>query len=165
MTLCAVRAATVLSRNCCAEFGRPLTKKVISHSRDGPGVTAPLRTNIVLLTGVWNPPPSVTPLKKSPKEGPEAALTQHNQESHLFSQGKTPEFIKKNEIHELFLRSRPFRPFFWFGLPGASPDIHSGANFGVRSFFSHFTPDIRNRRSAKGWCNSLSDSLRRSFRI
>ena len=26
------------------------------HSCDGPGVTAPLRTNIVPLTAVWNPP-------------------------------------------------------------------------------------------------------------
>ena len=29
-------------------FGAPLTKKVMSHSRDGPGGTAPLRTNILL---------------------------------------------------------------------------------------------------------------------
>ena len=29
----------------------------MSHSRDCPGVTAPLRTNIVLLTAVWNPTP------------------------------------------------------------------------------------------------------------
>ena len=27
VTLCALRAATVLSRKCCADFGRPLTKK------------------------------------------------------------------------------------------------------------------------------------------
>ena len=33
----------------------------MSHSRDGPGVTGPLRTNIVPLTAVWNLPPSVTP--------------------------------------------------------------------------------------------------------
>ena len=45
----------------------------MSHSRDGPGVTAPLRTNIVPLTRVWNPPPSVTPLKKSLR-GPAAIL-------------------------------------------------------------------------------------------
>ena len=57
VTLCTLRAATVLSCDCCADFGRPLTKKVMSHSRDGPGVTAPLRTNIAPLTGVWNPPP------------------------------------------------------------------------------------------------------------
>ena len=63
VTLCALRAATVLSRNCCADFGRLLAKKVMSHSRDGPGVTAPLRTNIVPLTAVWNSPPSVAPLK------------------------------------------------------------------------------------------------------
>ena len=61
-TLCALRAATVLSRNCCTEFGRPLTEAVMMHSHDGPGVTAALLTNIVLLTGVWKPrPPSVTP--------------------------------------------------------------------------------------------------------
>ena len=66
VTLCTLRAATVLSRDCRADFGRPLTKKVMSHSRDGPGVTAPSRTNIVPLTGVWNPPPFRTPpLKKS----------------------------------------------------------------------------------------------------
>ena len=61
VTLCTLRAATVLSRDCRADFGRPLTKKVMSHSRDGPGVTAPSRTNIVPLTRVWNTPPSVTP--------------------------------------------------------------------------------------------------------
>ena len=68
VTLCALRTATVLSRDCRADFGRPLTKKVMSHSRDGPGVTAPLRTNSVPLTGVLNPPLSVShpPLKKSP---------------------------------------------------------------------------------------------------
>ena len=55
-------AATVLSRNCCADFGRPLAKKVMSHSRDGLVFTAPLPKNIVPLTGVWNPPPSVAPL-------------------------------------------------------------------------------------------------------
>ena len=61
VTLCTLRAATVLSHDCRADFGRPLTKKVMSHLRDGPGVTAPSRTNIVPLTRVWNPPPSVTP--------------------------------------------------------------------------------------------------------
>ena len=35
VTLCTLRAATVLSRDCPADFGRPLTKKVMSHSRDG----------------------------------------------------------------------------------------------------------------------------------
>ena len=49
------------SRSCRAEFGRPLTKRVMSHSRDGPGVTAPSRTNIVPLTGVWNPPLPLPP--------------------------------------------------------------------------------------------------------
>ena len=61
VTLRTLRAATVLSRDCRADFGRRLTKKAMSHSHDGPGVTAPSRTNIVPLTGVWNPPPSVTP--------------------------------------------------------------------------------------------------------
>ena len=56
VTLCTLRAATVLPRDCRADFGRPLTKKVMSHSRDGPGVTAPLRTNIVPLLGVGSPP-------------------------------------------------------------------------------------------------------------
>ena len=61
VTLCTLRAATVLSCDCRADFGRPLTKKVMSHLRDGPGVTSPSRTNIVPLTRVWNTPPSVTP--------------------------------------------------------------------------------------------------------
>ena len=34
-------------------------------------------------------------------------------ESCLFSQGKTPEFTKMGEIHELFILA-----LFWFGLPG-----------------------------------------------
>ena len=64
VTLCALRAATVLSRNCCADFGRPLTKKVLLHSRDRPGVTAPWRTSIVPLMAVWNTPSlPVPPLK------------------------------------------------------------------------------------------------------
>ena len=67
--LCALRAATVLSQKCCADFGRPLAKKVMSRSRDGPGVTGPSRTNIVPLTAAWNPPlPLPPPLKKSPNE-------------------------------------------------------------------------------------------------
>ena len=45
-----------------AQMDDQLTKKVMSHSGDGPGVTAPLRTKIVPLTAVWNPPPpSVNP--------------------------------------------------------------------------------------------------------
>ena len=63
VTLCTLRAAAVMSHDCRADFGRPLTKVVTSHSRDGPGVTAPLRTNIVPLTGVWNPPLPSPPLK------------------------------------------------------------------------------------------------------
>ena len=66
VTLCTLRTATVLSHDCRADFGRPLTKKVMSHSRDGPGVTAPLRTNIVPLTGVWIPPLPLPPFRKVP---------------------------------------------------------------------------------------------------
>ena len=66
VTLCALRA-TVLSHDCCADFGRPLAKQVMSHSRDGPGVTAPSRTNIVPLTAVWNPPPLPIPPFKTPR--------------------------------------------------------------------------------------------------
>ena len=68
------RSAPCASPLCCHAivaqiFGRPLTKKVMSHSPDGPGVTAPLRTNIIPLTAVWNPPPppSVTPPQKIPE--------------------------------------------------------------------------------------------------
>ena len=60
VTLCTLRAATVLSHNCGADFGRPLRKKVMLHSRDGPGVTAPLGTNCTSHRGVESPP-SVTP--------------------------------------------------------------------------------------------------------
>ena len=69
VTLCTLRAATVLSRDCRAGFGRPLTKNVMSHSLDSPGVTAPWRTNIVPLTRVWNPPPPPFryPSLKSPR--------------------------------------------------------------------------------------------------
>ena len=45
VTLSTLRPTTVLSRNCCADFGRPLAKKVMSHSYGGPCVT-----NIVPLT-------------------------------------------------------------------------------------------------------------------
>ena len=65
VTLCGLRAATVLSRNCCADFGRHLVKKVMSHSRDSPGVTAPLDNHCTSHGGVEippGPPPSVTPL-------------------------------------------------------------------------------------------------------
>ena len=61
VTLCALRAATVLSLNCCADCGRPSTKKAMSHSRGSPGVTAPLRTNTVPLAAVWNPPLPLLP--------------------------------------------------------------------------------------------------------
>ena len=71
-TLCTPFAATVtvLSRNFCADFGRPLTKKVMSSSRDGPGVAALLQTNVV----VWSPffrYPSL----KSPRGNPDRPIT------------------------------------------------------------------------------------------
>ena len=56
VTLCTLRTATVLSGNCCTGFGRLFT-----------GVKAPLRTHIVPLTAVCNPPPSVTPPEKVPE--------------------------------------------------------------------------------------------------
>ena len=86
VTLCTLRAATVLSRDCRADFGRPLTKKVMSHSRDGPGVTAPSRTNIVPLTGVWNPPLSVNPLKVPENISPERENHPFNGKFTYFSQ-------------------------------------------------------------------------------
>ena len=61
VTLCTLRAGAALSRDCCTDFGRPLTKRVMSRLRDGPGVTAPPQTNIVPPTRARNPPPSVTP--------------------------------------------------------------------------------------------------------
>ena len=35
-----------LSRNCYVDFGRPLTKKAMSHSQDSPGVKAPLPNKV-----------------------------------------------------------------------------------------------------------------------
>ena len=67
MTLCALHAAAVLSPNCCADFGRSFPRKVMSHSHGGPGVTAPLQTNIVPFTAVWNPPSVTPPLRKPPR--------------------------------------------------------------------------------------------------
>ena len=70
VTLCALRAATVLLS--CTQLLRRFWSSRNKGgwgrtSCDGPGVTAPLRTNIVPLTPVWNPPPSVTsPFKKAP---------------------------------------------------------------------------------------------------
>ena len=46
VTLCTLRAVTVLSRNCCADFGCHFSRKVMSHSRDSPRVAAPLPKNI-----------------------------------------------------------------------------------------------------------------------
>ena len=87
VALCTLRAATVLSRDCRADFGRSLTKQVMSHSRDGRGVTAPLRTNIVPLTGVWNPPPLPLPPLKGPQlEVPRVRLRTSGVES-----GTSPE--------------------------------------------------------------------------
>ena len=68
MTLCALRAATALSRIVAADFGRPLTKKVMSRSRDV--VQASQDKHCISHSGVESPA-SVTPLKKFPtKEGP-----------------------------------------------------------------------------------------------
>ena len=101
MTLCTLRAATVLSRDCRADFGRPLTKKVTSHSRDGPGVTAPLRTNIVPLTGVWNPPPlPLPPLKKSPIKYCSLALF------NVHSSTPTPVFLTSREEAQTMVREK-----------------------------------------------------------
>ena len=69
VTLCTLRAATVLSKDCRADFGRPLTRKVMSHSCDGPGVTAPLvhcRQTLYLSPGCGIPPLPLPPFKKSP---------------------------------------------------------------------------------------------------
>ena len=46
--------------------GRPLAKKVMSHSRDCPDVAAPSWTNIVPLMAVWNPLPFRYPSLKVP---------------------------------------------------------------------------------------------------
>ena len=64
--LCTLRAATVLSRDCRADFGRHLTKVVMSHSHAGCHSTIAGQT---LFTGVWNPPlPLPPPPLKSPRE-------------------------------------------------------------------------------------------------
>ena len=70
MTPCTLCATTVLSRDCRADFGRPLTKKVMSHLRDGPGVTC--GQILYLSPGGWNPPPQPLPppLKSYLLKGP-----------------------------------------------------------------------------------------------
>ena len=71
VTLCTLRAATVLSRDCRADFGRPLTKKVMSHSRDGHGAIAD--KHCTSHRGVESPPFRYPPpplLKKSPNKSP-----------------------------------------------------------------------------------------------
>ena len=68
VTLCTLCVATVLSCDCRAEFGCPLTKKAISHFCDCLGVTAPLQTNIVPPhRGVESPPFRYPPPLKSPR--------------------------------------------------------------------------------------------------
>ena len=64
VTLYPVRATTVLSRNCCTDFGRPLTKKVMSHSPGGRGVMAPLHEDkcCTSRSGVASPPFRYPPL-------------------------------------------------------------------------------------------------------
>ena len=42
----------------------------------------------------------------------------------VFSKGKTPEFTKMGEIHELF-----FWPFLWFGLPGRLLKVYVYVDF------------------------------------
>ena len=61
VALCTLRAATVLSRDCRADFGRPITKVVMSHLRDGPGVTAPLQRTLYLSPGCGIPPLRLPP--------------------------------------------------------------------------------------------------------
>ena len=64
MTLCTLRDATVLSHSCCADFGRPLTKEVVLHSHDGPGVTNSENTTAVKhYTSHSGMPPFRYPLK------------------------------------------------------------------------------------------------------
>ena len=68
VTLCTQRAATVLSRDCRVDFGRPLTKKVMSHSRDGPGARHPCAQTLYLSPGCGIPPPPFRyPPLKSPR--------------------------------------------------------------------------------------------------
>ena len=73
VTLCTLCAATVLSRDCRADFGRPLTKKVMSHSRDGPDrVSRHHRGQTLYLSqGVGIPPP---PSVIHPKKVPDSRL-------------------------------------------------------------------------------------------
>ena len=78
LTLYTPRAATVLSRKCCVDFSHPLTKKVMSHLRDGLGVTAPLLTNIVPLIAVWNPLPGVEVPPLSIARDPETSAFSNN---------------------------------------------------------------------------------------
>ena len=64
VTLCTLRAATVLSRDCRADFGPPLTKKVTSHSRDGPGVSRHHCGQTLYLAPGCGIPPSSLPLPR-----------------------------------------------------------------------------------------------------
>ena len=65
LTLCTLRATTVLSRNCCADFGRPFTQRGWCH--------IPLPKNSLPPTGMWNPSPSLQPPSTTPPTtlGPE----------------------------------------------------------------------------------------------
>ena len=67
VTLCALRTATVLSRNCCADFGRLLTKKVMSRSRDGPGFMHHCGQTLYLSRRCGIPSLPVPPLEKVPE--------------------------------------------------------------------------------------------------
>ena len=85
VTLCTLRAATVLSRDCRADFGRPSTKKVMSHSRDGRVSRHHCGQTLYLSPGCGIPPPSVTPppLKKS-RNSPETKSGHVNIFTRLF---------------------------------------------------------------------------------
>ena len=66
VTLCTLRAATVLSRGCRADSGRPLAKKVMSDSRDGCHGTIADK-HCTFHRGVESPPSVTTPEKAPDK--------------------------------------------------------------------------------------------------
>ena len=69
VTLCTLRAATVLSRACRADFGRPLTKKVMCTRVTVRVSRHHCRQTLYLSPGCGIPPPHCVtppPLKKSP---------------------------------------------------------------------------------------------------
>ena len=101
VTLCTLHAATILSQNCRADFGRPFTKKGMSHFndlRDDPGVTAPLPTSIVPLTGMWDPPTSVTPPLKLPDKIAGSSQTSCRTHSLLRPQHRGQAILEMSEF-------------------------------------------------------------------